>query len=273
MSAEILTATPAGQTSYARGLLDFARPIISIAVPLLIWELAAHLGLISTFLFPPPSVIFSTLFRELHEGVLAQHVGRSLYRLLTGMALAIVIGTLVGLAIGSSRWGRLIFKPIISALMPVPTLAWTPVLLLVVGISDRTTIIVVFIAASFEVIYNVVAGIEAMSVRLFWVARSMGASRIQIFWKFIIPGILAYLITGIRLGIGYAWRALIAAEMLAASSYGLGFMIFDASEYMAMDVIYGGIFVIAALGYFIENVLLSRLEAATLQKWGIQIAG
>jgi NitT/TauT family transport system permease protein len=110
-----------------------------------------------------------------------------------------------------------------------------------------------------------------LSVRVFWVARSMGASRAQILTKVILPGILPYLITGLRLGIGYAWRALIAAEMLAASSFGLGFMIFDATEYMSMSVIYGGIFLIAILGFVIENVLVGRLEAATVKKWGVQV--
>jgi NitT/TauT family transport system permease protein len=155
-------------------------------------------------------------------------------------------------------------------MMPVPTLAWTPVLLLLTGIDDRTTIIVVFIAAVFEVIYTIVAGIEMMNVKLFWVARSMGASRLQIFFRVIIPAIFPYLITGMRLGTGYAWRALIAAEMLAASSFGLGFMIYDASEYMSTNVIYAGIVLIAVLGYLLENVLIGRLEAATTEKWGVQ---
>jgi len=248
----------------------------AIVVPLLLWELAARLGWINTFLFPPPSQIFATIWAQSGPNgnppwAIPLHVGRSLFRLLSGLALAIVVGTLVGVAIGMSRTGRAIFSPIISAIMPVPTLAWTPVLLLAVGIDDRTTILVVFIAASFEIIYTIVSGIEMMNVKLFWVARSMGATRSQIFWRVIIPGILPYLITGMRLGTGYAWRALIAAEMLAASSFGLGFMIFDASEYMSMDVIYGGVMLIAVLGYLLENVLIGRLEAATTEKWGVQV--
>jgi NitT/TauT family transport system permease protein len=248
----------------------------AIVVPLLLWEIAARWGWINTFLFPAPSQIVSTIWAQSGPWgnppwAIPLHVGRSLFRLVSGLALAIVIGTLIGVAIGMTRAGRAIFSPIISAIMPVPTLAWTPVLLLAVGIDDRTTILVVFIAASFEIIYTIVSGIEMMNVKLFWVARSMGASRSQIFWRVIIPGILPYLITGMRLGTGYAWRALIAAEMLAASSFGLGFMIFDASEYMSMDVIYGGVMLIALLGYLLENVLIGRLEAATTDKWGVQV--
>lgn len=246
-----------------------------VVVLLASWELAAQLDWINTFLFPPPSHIATTIWAQSGPNgnppwAMPLHVLRSMIRLLSGLALAVVIGTILGILIGMTRWARVIFQPIISIMMPVPTLAWTPVLLLLTGIDDQTTIIVVFIAAVFEVIYTIVAGIEMTNVKLFWVARSMGASRLQIFFRVIIPAIFPYLITGMRLGSGYAWRALIAAEMLAASSFGLGFMIYDASEYMSTNVIYAGIVLIAVLGYLLENVLIGRLEAATIEKWGVQ---
>jgi NitT/TauT family transport system permease protein len=278
MSTETVDAAivrpPLAQPGGARaGIL--ALRLGSIIVPLLLWELAARLGWINTFLFPPPSRILATLWSQSGPNgnppwAIPIHVGRSLIRLLAGVALAVGIGTIAGVVIGLNRWARAILRPIISALMPVPTLAWTPVLLLVMGIDDRTTILVVFLAAVFEMIYTIVAGIEMMNVKLFWVAQSMGATRLQIFVRVIIPAIFPYLITGMRLGTGYAWRALIAAEMLAASSFGLGFMIYDASEYMNMDVIYGGVMLIAVLGFLLENVLIGRLESATTEKWGVQ---
>lgn len=250
-------------------------PIISLGVPLLIWEICARSGLISGFLFPAPSSIFGSLIGQVGwEGPnssLYGHVYYSMYRLLIGLFLATVLGTIIGILIGLTAWGRFFFKPLLSMFMPVPTLAWTPILLLLIGIDNRTTILIVFIAASFEVILNVIAGIENMNVRLFWVARSMGASRTQVFFKVILPGILPYLITGVKLGSGYAWRALIAAEMLAASSFGLGFMIYEASEYMDMRSIYGGLILIALLGYVIENVIMGRFEKLTVGKWGVQV--
>ena len=79
------------------------------------------------------------------------------------------------------------------------------------------------------------------------------------------------MITGIKLGIGFAWRSLIAAEMLAASSYGLGFMIFDAVEYLSMDTIFGGIILIAVMGYVLENIIMGKVEAVTIKRWGVQV--
>lgn len=274
-TTDLASAKPlsvAGATPLLRNI--FARFGV-IVVLLALWELAARLGWINTFLFPAPSNIAATIWTQSGPDgnppyAMPMHVLRSMIRLLAGIALALVIGTVLGVLIGMTRWARMLFQPLISIFMPVPTLAWTPVLLLLTGIDDRTTIIVVFIAAVFEVIYTIVAGIEMMNVKLFWVARSMGASRLQIFFRVIIPAIFPYLITGLRLGTGYAWRALIAAEMLAASSFGLGFMIYDASEYMSTNVIYAGIVLIAVLGYLLENVLIGRLEAATTEKWGVQ---
>lgn len=252
------------------------RPMISIGSVLLLWELAARLSLVNSTLIPPPSAIFASLCLQAGPHghppyALWFHVGKSLYRILVGMLLAIIIGTAIGMSIGMSRWGRRIFQPLVSVMLPIPTLAWTPILLLLFGIDDKTTISVVFLAASFQIIYNVSAGLEAMSDKPFWVAQSMGASRLKCVWLVALPGIFPFLITGVKLGIGFAWRSLIAAEMLAASSFGLGFMIFDAVEYLSMDTIFGGVILIAALGYLLENVILGRVEAATTKRWGVQV--
>lgn len=260
----------------ARSGMAVIRPVVSLGVVFGLWELASRYGYINDFLFPPPTQIIAALWTAAGPDGNPPYgfvfsILLSLYRLLAGVGLALVLGTAIGLAIGLTKWGRAIFKPIISALMPIPTLAWTPVLLLIFGIDNRTTITVVFIAASFEVIYNVVTGLEMMTRKVYWVAASMGASRLQTFRYVILPGIMPYLITGLKLGVGYAWRALIAAEMLAASSYGLGFMIYDAQEYMDMKIIYGGILAISVMGLLIERVAIGALERHTVKKWGINV--
>lgn len=255
---------------------SWLRPVISISSVFLLWELAAALGWINKVLIPPPSAIFSTMWLQAGPDghppyALWGHAGKSLYRILMGIVLAVIIGGAVGLLIGLTKWGKRIFQPIVSAMLPIPTLAWTPILLLIFGIDDKTTITVVFLAASFQIIYNVAAGLDALSDKAFWVAQSMGASRWRCVWVVALPGIFPFLITGIKLGIGFAWRSLIAAEMLAASSFGLGFMIFDAVEYLSMDTIFGGIILIAVMGYVLENIIMGKVEAVTIKRWGVQV--
>jgi taurine transport system permease protein len=277
MNSSTVTTAPARASSLGwKRNAHWLRPLISVGTVVLLWELAARFGLVNAALIPPPSaVLMSLAIQAGPEGhppyATWAHVGNSLYRILAGMLLAIVVGSLVGLSIGLSRWGRRIFQPLVSAMLPIPTLAWTPILLLIFGIDDRTTITVVFLAASLQIIYNVAAGLESLSDKPFWVAQSMGASRLRCVWIVALPAIFPFLITGVRLGIGFAWRSLIAAEMLAASSYGLGFMIFDAVEYLSMDTIFGGVVLIAAMGYLLENVIMGRVEAATTRRWGVQV--
>lgn len=277
MNSPTLSTAPARAPSLSwKRNAHWLRPLISVGTVVLLWELAARFGLVNAALIPPPSaVLMSLAIQAGPEGhppyATWAHVGNSLYRILAGMLLAIVVGSLVGLSIGLSRWGRRIFQPLVSAMLPIPTLAWTPILLLVFGIDDKTTITVVFLAASLQIIYNVAAGLESLSDKPFWVAQSMGASRLRCVWIVALPAIFPFLITGVKLGIGFAWRSLIAAEMLAASSYGLGFMIFDAVEYLSMDTIFGGVVLIAAMGYLLENVIMGRVEAATTRRWGVQV--
>jgi taurine transport system permease protein len=252
------------------------RPVISISFVFLLWELAATLGWINKVLIPPPSAIFSNMWIQGGPNgsppyALWAHAGKSLYRILMGIFLAVFIGGAIGLLIGLTKWGKRIFQPLVSAVLPIPTLAWTPVLLLIFGIDDKTTITVVFLAASLQIIYNMAAGLDALSDKAFWVAQSMGASRLKCVWVVAIPGSFPFLITGIKLGIGFAWRSLVAAEMLAASSFGLGFMIYDAVEYLNMDAIFSGILMIAIMGYVLENIIMGKIEDLTIKRWGVQV--
>ena len=252
------------------------RPVISISFVFLLWELAATLGWINKVLIPPPSAIFSNMWIQGGPNgsppyALWAHAGKSLYRILMGIFLAVFVGGAIGLLIGLTKWGKRIFQPLVSAVLPIPTLAWTPVLLLIFGIDDKTTITVVFLAASLQIIYNMAAGLDALSDKAFWVAQSMGASRLKCVWVVAIPGSFPFLITGIKLGIGFAWRSLVAAEMLAASSFGLGFMIYDAVEYLNMDAIFSGILMIAIMGYVLENIIMGKIEDLTIKRWGVQV--
>src|SRR5690606_31046804 len=119
-------------------IMRFVRPVVAIGTPLLLWELASRFGLISSFLFPPPTEVFLAIWTQAGPDgrppfAIFIHAGTSMMRIVIGVSLALVVGGVIGLAIGLTNWGRAIFKPIISAIMPVPTLAWTPVLLLVFG--------------------------------------------------------------------------------------------------------------------------------------------
>ena len=136
------------------------------------------------------------------------------------------------------------------------------------GFGDPTIVTVGALAAFFPIVYNTVTGVRSIEKRLVWSAQSMGANRWTVFLKVSLPGASAHIFTGLKLGFARGWRTIIAVEMIAASLWGLGFMIFDAREYLQPAVIYGGILVLAIIYLFIENVLIKSVEKNTVEKWG-----
>jgi len=152
--------------------------------------------------------------------------------------------------------------------MPIPGIAWAPIFMIWLGFGDPTIITVGALAAFFPIVYNTAAGVRSVKKEMIWAAQSMGADEKTIFFKVLLPSSAAFIFTGFKLGLARGWRTIIAVEMIAASLWGLGFMIFDARDYLQPSIIYGGIIVLAALYFFIES-LIKLIEQKTIEKWGM----
>lgn len=252
-----------------RRAVRFIGPILTLA---LIWEALARLQLVSSVLFPPPSRVVATVIQMAGpQGgyILWSHMALSLYRLGVGFLLAAAVAVPFGTLVGMSPRAHAFFSPILSILIPIPSLAWVPIAILWLGIGNATPIFIVFFTAIFPIIYNAAMGVRSVDQKHLWAARIMGANTRQLFFGVILPAGLGHLITGLKLGLSSGWRALVAAEMLAATAYGLGLMIFEARTFLQVEVMYGGIFVLAILGFLLENLLFGTLEVRTLQRWGL----
>lgn len=267
----------------ARVLLRTAGQFVRTYYPLLVlavvWEAAVHLGWLNRVLFPAPSTILRSLWWLAQgpaspDGIgyrLQIHTALSLYRLMVGTALAMVVGISLGALMGISRLAYHIIRPLVSLLAPVPALAWTPVLMLLFGLGNRTTITVCFLAAVIPVIFNVNAGMQAITQKQIWAAQAMGASPWGIFIRVLLPGAMVYILSGVRLAIARAWRGLIASEMLAATTWGLGFQIVQAGEFMQMDVLYGSLFIIGLCGLALNVGAFQLVERRTVERWGLVV--
>jgi len=155
--------------------------------------------------------------------------------------------------------------------MPIPSLAWVPLFVLWFGIGNATTILVVTYAASFPVLYNVWTGVRAVNPLWVRAAMSMGANRRALFRRVVLPGASPYVFTGIRLGFGRAWIAVIGAEMLANPSWGLGRVIFDAREFLESGVMLASLVAIGAIGLVFERLVFQTVEERTVARWGMVI--
>ena len=159
--------------------------------------------------------------------------------------------------------------PLASALMPIPSLAWVPVFILWFGLGNTVAILIVFYAALFPMLLNTWSGVRAVNPLWLRAAGAMGANEHALFWKVIMPGASPFIITGLRQAFLRAWIAVIGAEFLAASDWGLGWVIFDAKEFLNADLMLASLVVIGAIGFAFERLVFGSIERATVLRWGM----
>ena len=239
---------------------------------------AAYQGVAVSGWFPPalfPGIpdIAATALRMTEDGRLALDAGFTLYRVIVGFALAVATGLPLGVAMARFRPVEQFFLPLINAFMPIPSFALVPLFMLWSGIGDRTTILVVFYAATFPVAFNTWTGVRAVNPLWLRAAGAMGAGEGALFWKIILPGAAPFIITALRQAFLRAWIAVIGAEMIAASNWGLGWVIFNAQQFLQTDVVMVAIAAIGLTGFAFERLVFGALERATVQRWGMVRAG
>jgi len=245
------------------------RALVSLALAAIVYELVARSGWFAPALVPTLPAIAGTLGSMLLDGTMEAHALNTLARVFAGLALAVVTGLMLGFLMARYRAVERFFSPLVSALMPIPSLAWAPVFILWFGLGNIATVLIVFYAASFPMLVNTWSGVRAVNPLWLRAARAMGASGPRLFWKVVVPGASPFIITGLRLAFQRAWIAVVGAEMLAASAYGLGWVIFDAKEFLNADIMLSSLVVIGAIGYVFERLVFGSLERATVLRWGM----
>jgi NitT/TauT family transport system permease protein len=248
---------------------SFRRGALTLLLLAAIYEAVARSGYFPPALMPTLGTVAHTLFSSLRDGTMLLHAAATLYRVLVGFGLAIAVGLPLGVMMGRFRPVENFVLPLTSALMPIPSLAWVPVFILWFGLGNTVSILIVFYAALFPMLINTWSGVR--SVNPIWVraAGAMGANERALFWKVIIPGASPFIIAGLRQSFLRAWIAVIGAEMLAGSDWGLGWVIFDAKEYLDTDVMLASLIVIGCIGFATERLVFGSIERATIYRWGM----
>jgi NitT/TauT family transport system permease protein len=254
------------QAQHRRSLI---RAALTLVVAAACYEGVSYSGLFPRVLLPTIQTIVTTLFNMLADGTMFQHTGATLYRVLVGFALAVGLGLPLGILMARFKPVENFFLPLVSALMPIPSFSLVPMFMLWFGIGNLTTILVVFYAATFPMLFNTWSGVRSVNPLWLRAAGAMGADERKLFWKVIIPGAFPFIITGMRQAFLRCWIAVVGAEMIAASDYGLGWVIFDAKEFLQTDVMMASIVVIGVIGFVFERVVFGSVERATIQRWGM----
>ena len=243
-------------------------PLIVLAVLLLVWEIACS-GAKATL--PAPSKIWA----EAHELITSpffvagpQDIGlgwrvlTSLQRVGIGFALAAVAGVLLGALVGQSQWAMRGLDPIFQVLRTVPPLAWLPISLAAFRDANPSAIFVIFITAVWPVIINTAVGIRNIPQDYRNVAAVLRLNHAEFFWRIMIPSAAPYIFTGLRIGIGLSWLAIVAAEMLTGG-VGIGFFIWDAWNSSKLSDIVVALVYIGVVGFILDRVVAAIGTLAT----------
>lgn len=249
----------------------------SLALPvivLILWEIAGRAGLIMSGILPYPSLVaqgwWTWAFGEnvmglnAYAGTWAENAFNSFERVAKGYAVAILIGVPVGVIIGWSKLAARIVDPTIQSMRPIPITAWLPFSIALFGIRDFGAIFLIALGAFYPIVVNATHGARDVSTNLIRAAAMMGANRRQMLFRVVFPSALPAIFTGMRIGLGIAWTAVIVAEMVAVKS-GLGYVLWDAYYVGRMDIVIADMVSIGILG-FISDWLIVQLQNYCL-KW------
>ena len=253
-------------SDHIRTLLRGALTLLVVAA---IYQAVARSGLFPAVLLPTLPVVAATLYASIADGSMPMHAMYTLERVLIGCGLAVALGLPVGILMGRYRPVENFVMPLASALMPIPSLAWVPIFILWFGLGNTVTILIVFYAALFPMLLNTWSGVRAVNPLWLRAASAMGADEHALFWKVMIPAASPFIITGLRQAFLRSWIAVVGAEMLAASDWGLGWVIFDAKEFLNADVMLAALVVIGAIGFAFERLVFGSIERATVLRWGM----
>lgn len=224
-----------------------------------LWELLWIRGLPDYILGPVE--ILTQFFIALGSGELYSHIGASLMRSLPGFVIGTVLGTALGLAAGISRTFDRMLSPTIFLTYPVPKIVMLPIFMLWFGIGDISKILIIALACFYPMFINAYYGAKSTPAILVWSGLNMGAGRLRIFFRVVVPSALPLVFAGMRVSLALSFIVMFATEMINARS-GLGYLIRAAESGLRFDLMYVSLLSIAILGYLGDRLLRSiRLRA------------
>ena len=267
-SAELFAFKRADEPSLAQRALPLLReaaasivpPIVVLALFILIWELLCNRPGAT---LPPPSRVITDTWELIVDpffdrgGIdkgLFWHLSASIQRVALGYALAAAAGVALGTLVGQSTWAMRGLDPIFQVLRTVPPLAWLPLSLAAFRDGQPSAIFVIFITAIWPVIINTAVGIRNIPQDYRNVAQVLRLNGLEFFWKIMLPSAAPYIFTGLRIGIGLSWLAIVAAEMLIGG-VGIGFFIWDAWNSSHISEIILALIYVGLIGYLLDRVV------------------
>ena len=231
---------------------------------LAMWQIVAASGAVKPILLPSPLQVAEAFLSMAGSGELAIHMGASMKRVLEGFVLAALLGIVLGMGLGIFPILSELMDGLFQLLRPIPPIAWLPLAVLWFGIEDGSKVFIIALGAFFPIFINVMDGIRQTDQKFVELARILEVPRGKFILQVIVPGALPFIMSGLRIGLGYAWMCVVAAE-LSAGMKGVGYMLTAARALAQTDRVVVGMLAIGVVGKTMDSVL--RVLERRIVRW------
>lgn len=248
---------------------NVANVTLFIAVFIGIWQIVFLLNVWPKVALPSPAMVSGSFEELIQDMTLINGIAVTMYRLIIGFSISIIIGIGIGLAmVKFSGFGKTMSSFAVG-LQSFPSVAWVPFAILLIGLNDLGILFVVIMSSVFSVMMSTYSGVRNIPHIYIRAARNMGAKGFSLFWYLMIPAATPSLLIGLKQAWSFAWHALIGAEILIAASVGLGHVLLVGREFQLMDQIIASMITIFVIGLIFDRLLFSKLEDRVREKWGL----
>ncbi|HTN51577.1 MAG TPA: ABC transporter permease [Anaeromyxobacter sp.] len=252
-----------------RAALRIALGTVALAAFVGLWQVASVTGLFgrvpeeyAALLLPRPGLVWSALWESALSGYLWDQLSVSLLRVAIGFVLSVLIGVPLGLTVALSSTANALIDPFVRIFSPIPGVAWVPLAILWFGLGDKAAIFIITVGSVFPVLLSTAQGVRAVDRGLLDAAETLGARFHQLLRRVVLPSVTPFLVTGFRLGLGFAWRVVIAAEMVGVPK-GIGYMLNVGRSTGHTEVTLMTIAILGTMMILAEELVFAPLERRT----------
>ncbi|WP_407177553.1 ABC transporter permease [Bradyrhizobium sp. STM 3562] len=245
----------------------YLRPLLGLLLPVAValgWEVIVWLGFSNGRLVPPPSKVFATIVALAASGELSRHTVATLLRVVSGFALGVVAGTMLGAISGYWGLARRLLDPTVQALRAIPSIAWVPLFILWLGIFETSKVALIAVGVFFPVYLGVMGAILSVDRKIVEVGRIFRLSGPAMIRRILLPAVLPAYVVALRVGLGLGWMFVVAAEFMGASE-GLGYLLIDGQQLGKPAQIVAAIVIFAILGKATDWLI--EIATAPLLRW------
>jgi ABC-type nitrate/sulfonate/bicarbonate transport system permease component len=252
----------------SRGWARNLKGVLGVLLLLALWQASVPLVGLEPYFYPAPVDVFHAFADLLRKGILPVYVADSLVRYAAGVTLGAALGIAFGVLIGLSRTVADALSPLLRFMFAIVEVAWIPIFVIWFGYGFTTILLALVYVVFFPVLYNTLLGVRTAPQNLINAVRSLGATRMRVLTLVILPASLPGIITGLRIGAGFAFRGLVFAEIIAAKT-GIGYLIFEGANNQQTARTIVGMIVMGLMWLAIDQFYLRPVERATVQRWGL----